>query len=102
MSKHLEKILERAVYDEAFRNKLNSQIEYAIQQIDRGVSVPDSVVSEFARARIRVRKKYSKWDKLFFDKYSAMYSTPENIGRYRASRITGLCLTLDPGLACSA
>ena len=44
---------------------------------------------EFAASRNSIRKKYSKYDELWLDSYSASYSTPENVGIYRSLKLKG-------------
>lgn len=44
---------------------------------------------EIAKARIKVSEKFSKSNRLWLDLYSASYSTPEIIGKYRSSRVSG-------------
>lgn len=42
---------------------------------------------EVAKSRLNVSNKYSRWNRLWLDVYSASYSTPETIASYRASRL---------------
>lgn len=51
---------------------------------------------EVAKARIAVSEKFSMSNRLWLDYYSASYSTPEVVGKYRASRLEG-CEIFDIG-----
>lgn len=42
---------------------------------------------EIARSRISVSNKFTRWNRLWLDRYSASYSTPEIVADYRASRL---------------
>lgn len=42
---------------------------------------------EVARSRLSVSGKFTKWNRLWLDSYSASYSTPEIVGLYRAGRL---------------
>ncbi len=44
---------------------------------------------EIARSRIQTRGKFSRSNRLWLDNYTARYSTPEAVARYRAQRIAG-------------
>lgn len=44
-------------------------------------------IFELARSRIKVEDKFSLGNELFLDSYSASFSTPEIVGKYRAGRI---------------
>ncbi len=78
----------------------NERINQFVAFIDSGYSmdsvpVPPSegefahVFFELAMSRIKVRKKFNLWRKLWLDSYSASFSTPEIIGRYRSERLRG-------------
>ncbi len=42
---------------------------------------------EVAKSRISVSGKFSMWNRLWLDTYSASYSTPQNVAEYRAGRL---------------
>lgn len=42
---------------------------------------------EVARSRLKVREKFTRWNRLWLDSYSASYSTPEIIARWRGERL---------------
>jgi hypothetical protein len=76
----------------------NREVNSLAEQIRRGYSIKNaqfdpqySAVKEFifsiAKSRIRVEDKFSLFDRIWLDEYSASYSTPEIIGRYRAGRV---------------
>lgn len=81
-------------------NRTEDNIRKTINMIINGYS-PEKVIYSFdnpeegnfyyeiAKQRLRVRRKYSKWEKLWFDSYSASYSTPENVGLYRSNILKG-------------
>ena len=48
-----------------------------------------NAIIEFAKSRKSVSKKFSKHDKLWLDRYSASYSTPEDVGIYRSLKLAG-------------
>jgi hypothetical protein len=59
-------------------------------QILRESVVPENLVDifiEIARARLHVKGKFSRWNRIWLDKYASMYSTPENVGKYRGRRL---------------
>jgi len=59
-------------------------------QILRESGIPENLVDifiEIARARLHVKGKFSRWNRIWLDKYASMYSTPENIGKYRGKRL---------------
>ncbi len=65
---------------------------YSKKAIDRRIPGPDSVkdfLVDVATARLKCSTRYSKWEFLWLDSYSAMYATPEIVGTYRAGRLRG-------------
>ena len=59
-------------------------------RILREIGFPDYLADaymEIARARLHVKGKFSRWKRIWIDKYASMYSTPEIIGIYRAKRL---------------
>ncbi len=46
-------------------------------------------MTEFAKSRIKVRRKFSRYDQLWMDTYSASYSTPEIPAIYRSEKLRG-------------
>ncbi len=85
----LNKLIESEKYYECIDNEINEIVEL----IHMGHS-PESIkkthrnnfdyLFEFAKSRIKIADKFSKYNNLFMDYYSSMYSTPEIIGKYRA------------------
>jgi|GEM_PF-1408311 hypothetical protein len=76
----------------------NLEVNRIAEQIRGGYSIKNahfdprySDVRDFifsvARSRIRVEDKFSLFDRIWLDEYSASYSTPEIIGKYRAGRV---------------
>ena len=94
-------ILSKCRKDHAYRNKVNSTIDGIIDLINSGrdesmikkeMKLSKSsadILIEIAKARVKVSGKFSRADRLWLDLYSASYSTPEVVGKYRASRISG-------------
>ncbi|CAC12144.1 conserved hypothetical protein [Thermoplasma acidophilum] len=93
----MEDILARCLSDRAYRKRVNDRIDELVKLIDAGHLVEDSPIGELARSRVRIRKKYSMWNRLFMDRYSAQYSTPEIIGSYRSARIDDDVLDIGSG-----
>lgn len=93
----MEDILVRCLNDRAYRRRMNEKIDELVKLIDAGHAVEDSPIGELARSRVRIRKKYSMWNRLFMDRYSAQYSTPEIIGSYRSARIKDEVLDIGSG-----
>ncbi|KAA8923067.1 MAG: SAM-dependent methyltransferase [Thermoplasma sp.] len=94
---NMEDILSRCLRDRQYRRKVNEKINEMVKLIDAGHALEDSPLADLARSRIRVRKKYDLWDRIFMDSYSAQYSTPEIIARYRAGRIDEDVLDIGSG-----
>ncbi len=90
----LNKLIESEKYYECIDNEINEIVEL----IHMGHS-PESIkkthrnnfdyLFEFAKSRIKIADKFSKYNRLFMDYYSSMYSTPEIIGKYRAKKLAG-------------
>ncbi len=51
------------------------------------------VIYDLAMSRLKCRVKFSGYRKLWLDTYSSRYSTPEQIGLYRAERLKGNSIT---------
>lgn len=62
------------------RQKARKEIE--------GGPIPFDGAFEVAAARISVSGKFSRWNRLWLDSYSARYSTPESVASYRAARLS--------------
>ncbi|MGC8506070.1 MAG: hypothetical protein ACP5NK_05115 [Thermoplasmata archaeon] len=59
-------------------------------KILKETGLPDDLLDtymEIAKARLHVKGKFSRWNRIWIDKYASMYSTPEIIGVYRARRL---------------
>ncbi len=82
-------------FNDDFRSYVNSKADEFIKRIRSGYDKNSIIknndygneIYEIARARIKVSKKFSKYNDLFFDEYSASYSTPEIPGIYRSNRL---------------
>lgn len=93
------KDLQLLAKDEGRREVANSYIDSLIMLIREGrdekelkkeafaAPITFEGAYEVAKARISVDSKFSKWNSLWLDSYSASYSTPEIVGNYRANRI---------------
>ena len=94
------KILERIIKDESYRDKINSEIDRAMDLIDAGHSgrsLIDQVsggknekesIIELARSRISARGRFRSWNRLWMDSFSSRYATPESVSIHRAERIS--------------
>lgn len=97
----LEKLLTKISNNDGFRDQVNSTIESIMDKIERGESRNQilrrmkgetqyfSEEFELAISRLRCKKKFSRWNKIWLDSYSSSYSTPEVIGNYRSERLKG-------------
>ena len=95
------RILNRLVEDTSYRDKMNMHIDSCIDLIDSGhsgKSLEDQVsggkqereiILEVSKARINSRGRFSNWDRLWFDRFSSRYATPEAVCIHRSHRITG-------------
>jgi SAM-dependent methyltransferase len=79
--------------------KVNEQINEIVSLLINGYT-KDSIIKllgirsasadyiiELATARVKVKDKFSLSDHIFLDLYSASYSTPEIVGKYRSERL---------------
>ncbi len=76
----------------------NSEVNRIAEQIRRGYGVRNVSVDQkygqlreflfsVAMSRIKAEGRFSRYDRIWLDEYSASYSTPEIVGKYRAGRI---------------
>ncbi len=88
--------LQNLINDNNFYIKVNESVDDIVNLIDSGL--PEKKILEnykkngkflytFAKNRIKVRKKFTKYNRLFLDDYAARYSTPETVGLYRSGRL---------------
>jgi SAM-dependent methyltransferase len=94
-------LLENILKDEALERSINRKINdisnlmalgYQPESISKKMGIRKNeldILFDFARARLSIRHKYSKYDQLYMDPYSASYSTPENVAKFRAERLKG-------------
>ncbi len=77
----------------------NLEVNSLAEQIRNGYSIKNAHINSrylkvrdflfsIAKSRIRVEDKFSLYNSIWLDEYSASYSTPEIIGRYRAGRVS--------------
>ena len=97
----LYKLLHDSRLSKRERDKNDAMLDSVMEQIVSGsgrnrilreTGLPDYLVDvymEIARARLHVKGKFSRWKRIWIDKYASMYSTPEIIGIYRAKRLKG-------------
>ncbi|MEM0139577.1 MAG: hypothetical protein QXZ44_03075 [Ferroplasma sp.] len=87
--------LNKLLHERTFYDEINLKIDAIVAMIDSGNSSKkiEAIYSnnfqylyEFAKSRIKARKKFSR-EKIFLDAYAAMYSTPEIVGKYRSKRL---------------
>ena len=97
-----ENLLSRCLTDKHYRDTIDRRIEGIVDLIDRGhdgksilkdagkrVGREITFLIEIARSRVQTRGKFSRSNRLWLDNYTARYSTPESVARYRAQRISG-------------
>ncbi len=98
-SRAMTRFLRSVARDHVFKRNAEDKITRTIDEIDSGKKFSGRDLLDpvyiIARARVSIRKKYSRWDELYMDDFSASYSTPEIIGKYRAERMN--CEVLDIG-----
>ncbi|MEM0158403.1 MAG: hypothetical protein QW812_02700 [Thermoplasmataceae archaeon] len=94
-------ILKKASEDVNFRDYIDGIVDRIIQMLRNGLTMNSVIkevesprrVTEFcfnlARSRLEVKDKFAHWDRLWFDSYTASYSTPEVVASYRAKRLSG-------------
>ena len=93
----LEKLIKKEVLEEEVNEKINEVLKflergYQLKSIEKALNIKEKelkLLFEFARSRINVKQKYTKYDQLYMDQYSASYSTPESVGLYRAKKLSG-------------
>ncbi|MGC8608936.1 MAG: SAM-dependent methyltransferase [Thermoplasmata archaeon] len=102
----MEKFLASVIKKQVFRDYAEGKIKNMMERIDAGYSIKPGEIADpiytIAKARISVRKKYTRWNQLYLDAFSASYSTPEIIGRYRAERIDRNVIDLGSGAGMQA
>lgn len=93
------KVIEKILKNDSYRDRINSEIDRAVELIDSGhsgKSLMDQIsggknekvsVIELARSRISARGRFKSWDRLWLDSFSSRYATPEAISIHRAERI---------------
>ena len=97
-----ENLLSRCLTDKRYRDAIDRRIDGIVDLIDRGYDSKSimknagkhggsemTFLIEIARSRVRTRGKFSRSNRLWLDDYTARYSTPEAVARYRAQRISG-------------
>ena len=94
-------LLEKVESDSTFRLHQDEIITNIIHMIRNGLDDREiakklgktsgnlSELIEVARARIRIRNRFTRYDRLWMDPYSASYSTPEVSAIYRAKKLDG-------------
>ena len=101
MGQSIEQYLERLESSREDLGKANGRIEAiielkrtgysrnAIKNRIQGSALVNDFLLEVSEARMRCISRYSMWRGLWLDSYSAMYATPEMVGKYRAGRLKG-------------
>ncbi len=94
-------LMDKALNRVSFKEDMNSVMDEIVEMISSGYSrtailekISDQTefpmeLYDFARSRVSVRKKFSRWNRVWLDSYSCSYSTPEYIGTYRSERLRG-------------
>ncbi len=96
---NINNFLFKLINDDYYLKKINDQINDIIKYIENGYDISSikkrvkyknmEILYDIARSRIRIKNKFSAYDKIFMDNYSARYSTPEIVGIYRSLRLKG-------------
>ncbi len=84
--------------DDRMLRDANLEVNSLAEQIRSGYSIKNAKIDSrylkvrdflfsVAKSRIKVEDKFSLYNSIWLDEYSASYSTPEVIGRYRAGRV---------------
>lgn len=93
--------LKRILNDKSYRQSEDILLDRIIEMIRRGISEdkirhtlrlkaePYFDLIEFAKVRIKIKDKFTRGNRLWMDKYSASYSTPEISGIYRSKKLSG-------------
>lgn len=96
-----KELLESILNDDHLEREINKKINeistllnsgYQPETISKKLGLRKNemnILYDFARARNSIKHKYSKYDQLYMDSYSASYSTPENVAMYRAQKLKG-------------
>jgi SAM-dependent methyltransferase len=100
--------LDRVIGSEQFREEQDQVIGSIIDLLRSGYSTERVrkklnlrkneclFLTEIAKGRLNSKTKFSRWDRVWLDAYSARYSTPEAIGMHRSDQI-GRSDVLDVG-----
>ena len=84
----LEKVINKKINDISSLLARGYQLRTISKKLGLGKNELD-ILYDFAKTRNSIRHKYSKYDQVYMDPYSASYSTPENVAIYRAERLKG-------------
>ena len=92
-------ILEKCLLDSDYLFKTNSEVDRLVNLRMAGYNKltksskkkkkEADYLMKIASLRLRARRRYSLWNRLWFDEYTIMYSTPEYAGKYRSERLKG-------------
>lgn len=92
---NINDFLNKILNDKNYFIKINKEINDIIDLIGKGRN--KNILSkkykyfellyDFAKSRIKIKNKFSKYNCLFLDYYSSMYSTPEIVGKYRSEKL---------------
>lgn len=98
--KKFAKELELLLKDDERLDEANSLIDQIVNELRNGFgdkkirqTYSGGVIGvegalEVAKSRLKVSEKFTRWNRLWLDSYSASYSTPEIIARYRSGRLS--------------
>ncbi len=94
---NINDFLNKIFNDKNYFIKINKEINDIIDLIGKGYNKnilskkykDFELLYDFAKSRIKIKNKFSKYNCLFLDYYSSMYSTPEIVGKYRSEKLKG-------------
>lgn len=94
------KVLNRALSSRRILEDYNAMLDEIADRLSKGHSVSTirkdvqarttelPFLLEVAASRLRVKDKFTRWERVWLDRYSSQYSTPEIVGKYRAGLIS--------------
>ncbi len=95
----INNFLLKLLNDDGYLTNINKQIDDIVIYLEKGYDSSTvkrkirhknfGLLYNMARSRIKIKNKFSLYDHIFMDNYSARYSTPEIVGIYRSLKLKG-------------